>query len=86
MNASPDTVVILAVAALSGRVSSRARDICSTIDSSTSRFDNRTCAILDALASLCVYEPYSEVIAIGCHYLKPNTELIIASNNGPPLI
>lgn len=37
-----------------------------------------------ALAALCVCEHKSEVIAIGYSYQKPNAELIIASNNGPP--
>lgn len=51
---------------------------------STSGIDNRTCAVLDTLAALCIREPKLEVIAIACRYKKPNTELIIAANNGPP--
>lgn len=34
--------------------------------------------------ALAVCEHRSEVIAIGYSYLKPNAELIIAPNNGPP--
>ena len=78
MSPSPDAVVTLTSAALLGSVSFRARDIRSTRDSSTLGFDNRTCAVLDALAALCVCEPSSDVIAIGCRYQKPNTELSIA--------
>ncbi len=81
MNPSPDTVVTLTSAALLGSVSFRAHDIRSTRHSG---IDKRTWGALDALAALCVCEPSSDVIAIGCRYQTPNTELIIASKNGPP--
>lgn len=84
MTTNPDSVVALTTALLLGKVSTRADDIRTSIVSSTSGIDNRTCVVLDALAALCVSEPKSEVIAIACRYQKPNTELIIASNNGPP--
>lgn len=84
MSPNPDSVVALATALLLGKVSTRADGIHTSIVSSTSGIDNRTCAVLDALAALCVWEPKSEVIAIACRYKKPNTELIIAANNGPP--
>lgn len=44
-------------------------------------FENRTCAVFDAL---CVCEPRSGVIVIGCRLKEPTVELVIASNNGPP--
>ena len=84
MTPNPDSVVALTTALLLGKVSTRADDIRTSIVSSISGIDNRTCAVLDALAALCVCEPKSEVIAIACRYKKPNTELIIAANNGPP--
>ena len=84
MTPNPDSVVALTTALLLGKVSTRADDIRTSIVSSTSGIDNRTCAVLDALAALCVCEPKSEVIAIACRYKKPNTELIIAANNGQP--
>ena len=83
MTTNPDTMVALTAALLSGKVSTRAGDICSSIVSSnpTSGLNH---AVLDALAGLCVCEPESEAIAIGYRCKKPNAELIIASNNGPP--
>ena len=84
MTPNPDSVVALTTALLLGKVSTRADDIRTSIVSSTTGIDNRTCAVLDALAALCVCEPKSEVMAIACRYKKPNTELIIAANNGPP--
>lgn len=86
MTTDLDPVVALAAALLSGSESTRAGLIRSSKASSnsTSGFNSRTCAVLDALAALCVREPKSDVIAIGCRYQKPSTELIIASNDGPP--
>ena len=86
MTTNPDTMVALTAALLSGKVSPQADDIRSSVVSSnpTSGLHDRTCAVLDALAALCVCESKSEVIAIGCRFEKPNAELIIASNNGPP--
>lgn len=84
MNPSPDTVVTLTSAAPLGSVSFRAHDIRSTRHSSKLGIDNRTWGVIDALAALCICEPSSDVIAIGCRYQTPNTELIIASKNVPP--
>lgn len=84
MTPNPDSVVALTTALLLGKVSTQADDIRTSIVSSRSGIDNRTCAVLDALAALCVCEPKSEVIAIACRYKKPKTELIVAANNGPP--
>ena len=81
-----DSVVALAAGLPSGSVSTQASNIRSSQVSSdpTSGFHHRTCAVLDALAALCVREPSSDVIAIACRFQKRSTELIIASNNGPP--
>lgn len=68
MNPSPDAVVTLTSAALLGSVSLRAHDIRSTRHSSKLGIDNQTWGALDALAALCVCEPSSDVIAIGCRY------------------
>ena len=86
MTTDPDTVVALTAALLSGNVSKRSGVFGSGIVSSnsTSGLQSRTFAVLDALAGLCVCDPKSEVIAIGCRSQKNNTELIIASNNGAP--
>ena len=81
-----DPVVALASSLLSGSGSTQASNIRSSQVSSdpTSGFHHRTYAVLDALAALCVRKPSSDVIAIACRFHKRNTELIIASNNGPP--
>ena len=82
-----DPVVALAAGLLSGSVSTQASNIiCPSQVSSdpTSGFYQRTCAVLDALAALCAHKPSSDVIAIACRFHKQSTELIIASNNGPP--
>ena len=86
MTTDPNKVVALTAAFLSGNVSKGFGDIRSGIVSSnsTSGLHNRTFAVLDALAGLCVCDPKSEVIAIGCRSHKTKIELIIASNNGPP--
>ena len=63
MTADPNTVVALTSALLQGSVSSQSGSIRSTQNSSDG-FENRTSAILDALAALCVREPKPEVIAI----------------------
>ena len=87
MTTDLDPVVALATAFLSGFQSIHAGLICSSKASSNFilGFHNRTCEVFDALATLCVCKPKLEVITIGSHYLKPTTELIIASNNGSPL-
>lgn len=81
-----DPVVALATGLLSGSVSTQASSNRSSQVSPdpTSGFHHRTCAVLDALAALCACKPSSDVIAIACRFHKQNTELIIASNNGPP--
>lgn len=81
-----DPVVALTAGLLSGSDSTQARNIRSSQVSydPTSGFHHRTCAILDALAALCVHEPSSDVIAIACRFHKRSTELIVVSNNGPP--
>ena len=86
MTTDLDPVVALVAALLSGSESIRAVLIRSSKASSksTSGFHGRTCAVLDALASVCAREPTSDAIAIGCRYRKPFTQLIIASNDGPP--
>lgn len=86
MTAGSNSVVALTSAFLYGSVSTQSGSICSTKNSldPTSGFESRTCAVLDALAALCVCEPRSEVVAIGCRLTEPTVELIIASNNGPP--
>ena len=83
MTTDLDPVVALAAALLSESESGHIRSSKASSDS-TSGFHGRTCAVLDALAALCVREPRSDVIAIGCRYQKPNTVLIIASNDCPP--
>lgn len=87
MNPDLDPVVALTADLLSGSESTQARNIRSSQVSygTTSWFHHRTCAIFDALAALCVCETSSDVIAIACCFYKQSTELIIASNNGPPL-
>lgn len=84
--ADSNKVVALTSALLSGSVSAQSGSIRSPSVSSnpTSGLENRTCAVLDALAALCVCEPKSEVISIACRSKEPNVELFIASNNGPP--
>ena len=90
MTTNPDAVVALTAGLLSdtgGRgVSTQAGNIRSSNISSDIALGipGRTCAVLDALAALCVSAPKSEVIAIGFSYQKPKAELIIAANNGPP--
>ena len=86
MNPDVDPVVALTAGLLSGSESTQARNIRSSQVSydPTSPFHHRTCAILDALAALCVHEPSKDVIAIAYRFHNRNTELIIASNNGPP--
>ncbi len=81
-----DPVVVLAAGLLSGSLSTQVSNIRSSQVSSdpTSRFHHRTCAVLDALAALCARKPSSDVIAIACRFHKRNTELIIASDIGPP--
>lgn len=86
MNPDVDPVVALTAGLLSGSESIQAHNIRTSQVSYdlTSPFHHRTCAILDALAALCVHEPSKDVIAIACRFHNQNTELIIASNNGPP--
>lgn len=81
-----DPIVALAAGLLSGSVSTQAFNICSSQASSnpTSGFHYWICAVLDALAAFCARKLSSDVIAIACRFHKRNTELIIASNNGPP--
>ena len=82
MTTDLDPVVALAAALLSGSESIRAGLIRSSKASSKST--SGFARFLDALASLCVRELTSDAIAIGCRYRKPFTQLIIASNDGPP--
>lgn len=78
MIADSNRLVALTSALLFGSVSTQSSSIRSTQVSSNSK------ALENRLAALCVCEPRSEVIAIGCRFKKPTVELIIASNNGPP--
>lgn len=80
MTTNLDPVVALTVGLLSGSVSTQACDIhLSKVSADpNSAFYHRTCAVFDVLAALCVCELKSDVIAIGCRYQKPETELFIA--------
>lgn len=86
MTADSNKVVSLTAALLSGNVSTQSAGIRSSkiFRNQTSGLGHRTCAVLDALASLCVREHKSEVISIACRCNEPYAELIITSNNGPP--